>query len=599
MTTQDMVAALAKKNGSTPHPPPLMSTPPKFVASQLLDISSIEPDPHNPRKDFPKDAMNELISSVMMFGVRQPIEVRLVAGGKHRIVFGERRFRAATAAGLKQIPAIVRQLSDLDAAEVQLDENLKRSELSPLEVAGGYQRQLELGRTIDQVCERAGKKRSAVYAMVQLLQLGEPGRKALGEEKISTSVAQLVARVPKALQEKALSLVLPGSNFPAATFREAEKALADSFTVDLKRAPFDTKDAKLCPSAGTCAACPKRSGNAPDLFPELKSPDVCTDRPCYDAKVHADVKRVMDAKGYRLLSQKEAPPDETFWNGDGSLKDDSYVDPDSVNYDDAQNRKNRELLPLEHFKKLAVVVIDGHGKARQLLPKAGLARELKKAGVFKEKTKRQASAAAPTKPSKPAEYKPPPPTLEELTDKAVLAACVAAVEKNPAKLAVLKLIAIEAVATTNTLYERRGLKDLGYGRLSVKEFDKTFGKLSFNKLVALIFDALFDHRYSDGDPLDDVTAVLGVNAKKVEATVKAEQDAKAAKAASGDKAAEKAKKADAKKATPAHKRVTFSNGKHHLSAKADPLDSPAVAKAKAKKAAKKVKKALAKKGGGK
>jgi ParB/RepB/Spo0J family partition protein len=517
-------AVAAKSNGTTPHPPPLAS-PPKFVASALLALDLIEPDPHNPRKDFPKEEMNELISSVMLLGVRQPIEVRPI-GGKYRIVFGERRYRAAKAAGLKEIPAVVRSESELEASDVQMAENLKRADLSPLEIAGGYKRQLELGRTMDQVCERAGKKRTQVYAMLQLLQLGDAGRKALGEKSITTSVAQLVARVPKALQDKALSQVLPGPNFPAATYAEAEKALADSFTVDLKKAPFDTKDAKLCAAAGACDGCPKRSGNAKDLYPDIKSPDICTDRPCFDAKVYADIKRVMDAKGYKLLTPKEAPPDELFWNdGRGPLKPESgYVTPAESCFDDTQQRKYDELIPPEQLKKLVVVAIDSGGTPRQLLPKAGLMREVKKAGIFKEKKAREAKALpAPkaAKESKPAA--PPPPSIDELVDDALVGKMVEAVEKRGITPVLLRLVARELLGqgANLDLFARRKLKDPGAGRPSEREFEKTFGNPGAPKLFGLIFELVVGARYMNGDGFDDLADELGVDAKKVRAEAEA------------------------------------------------------------------------------
>lgn len=519
-----MSAAAAAVIPSKPAAPP--PSPPKFVPSQLLELASIEADPHNPRKDFPKDALAELAASIGLHGVLSPIEVRPVAGGKHRIVFGERRFRAAKLAGLEKIPAIVRQLTDLQAAEEQLDENIKRAELSPLEVAGGYQRQLELGRTMDQVCERAGKKRSAVYATLQLLQLGAEGRKSLGEEKISASVAQLVARVPKSLQPRALSLVEGTEHQAPLSFREAERELQQAFTVELKKAPFDTKDEKLCPPAGSCEKCPKRSGNAADLFPDIKSPDVCTDKSCFDAKVHADVKRVMDAKGYKLLTPKEAPAEDLFWNqGTGPLKDDSYVEPDAVNYDDTQNRKYRELLEPEHFKKLAVVALDSNGKPRQLLPKAGLARELKKGGLFREKTARQVKAPAPAKSSAPKEHVPPPPSVDELVDRALVAKMVDVVEKKGATPSVLKLMIREALplASETDIEERRGWKNLGPGRLSDKELNKAVGPLPTSKLVGLLFEALIGSRYMNGDGFEDIARELGVDVEKVAVEVNAGQ----------------------------------------------------------------------------
>lgn len=519
-----MATAAAVAAPTKPAAPPPPSTPPKFVASQLLDINSIEPDPKNLRQDFPKEEMNQLINSVMLFGVREPIEVRALGGGKHRIVFGERRYRAAKAAGLKEIPAIPRTMTELEATEVQLAENLERADLSALEIAGGYKRQLELGRTIDQVCERSGRKRTQVYAMLQLLQLGDAGRKALGEGAITASVAQLVARVPKALQEKALGIVAGTTYTKPLTHSQAEVELGKVFLVDLNKAPWKLKDETLPCVAKSCQVCPKRSGNAADLFPDVKNHDACTDPEAYRQKLHAHAKAEVAKAGFKkLLSPAEAPPEKLFWNGGrGPLNPDSgFVDPDEKVHEDTQSRTVKQLLTPEQREKLIVVALDADGKQRHLVERAGLMRELKKGGLFKERKKGQATQSSSPKSSAPKEYKPPEPSLEEKVDAALVAACVAAVEKKGLTPALLKHLVISSLWNTEYLAERRGLPnraDLGYG-LDEKKFDKLFGKLSAGQMAGLLYEAvLLDRAYVDGgEELRDACKTLDVDAEKIAA----------------------------------------------------------------------------------
>lgn len=581
--TAAAAAVATPKNGTTPHPPPPVPTPPpsqhatRFVPSQLVDIDDIEADPNNPRKDFPKEEMNELTASVALYGVRQPIEVR-PAGKKYRIVFGERRWRAAKAAGLKQVPVTVRQLTDLEASDIQLDENLKRADLSPLEVAGGYARQLELGRTMDQVCERAGKKRTQVYAMMQLLQLGDQAKKSLGEGKISTSVAQLVARVPKALQGQALALVEGNSYSAPLTFEAARNELAKLFLVDLKKAPWKLTDEKTPCVAKSCAVCPKRAGNAPDLFPEVKNPDTCTDAESYRKKLHAFTEAdVLKAGFKKLLKPDEAPPEKLFWNGGrGPVSQESgFVDPDERCYDDAQSRPYKQLLTPEQREKLIVVALDADGKQRHLIERAGLTRELKKAGLMKERKKGQATApSSSAKSSSPKEYRPPEPTLDELTDRAVVAACVAAAEKKGITPALLKLLAVNAIRSTEYMLERRGIKGANEYTYSEKDFDKHFGKPKPGELAGILVEAvMLDRAYVGGgaSDLEEYAEAFGVNVKKVR------DEVRLAEAQKEQAARVEAFEADVKKAVAKQK-------------KTDPLDSPAVAKAKAKKAAAKAKK---------
>lgn len=528
---------------------------------QLISLDAIEADPHNPRKDFPKAAMAELAHSIIEHGVLSPILVRKV-GEKFRVIAGERRWRAARMADHEQVPAIVSDVTDLEASEIQLDENLKRLDLAPLEVAGGYRRQLDLGRTMDEVCERAGKKRSAVYATLQLLQLGAAGRKALGEEKITPSVAQLVARVPKSLQEKALALVEGGQHQEPLSYREAESELQNAFTVDLRAVSFDTKDEKLT-AAGSCVVCPKRSGNAKDLFPDLKNGELCTDPPCCRAKQLADTKRQVEAKGYKLLTDKDAPPEEVFWaEGRGQLREESgFVDPKAGCYDDTESRKYVDLLTEEQKKKLVVVVVDADGKPHQLLQRAGLTRELKKGGLFKER-KKSTPATSKGSAQKPAEYKPPEPTLEELQGRAAMAALVEKVEKKGLTPALLRAMARELAGSFNgnQLYERRGVKDLGYGTPSDKEFEKAFGKASTATLVGLLFEFIFNERAEQGDSFDDVAELLGVDLKKVAAEVVAVENAKTALKATGALVTPKAIKQLVDVKTPAKKPAPAKKG---------------------------------------
>ena len=103
-----------------------------------LRISEIEPNREQPRKDFDEEALAELTSSIMQFGVLQPILVRPIIGGGYQIVAGERRYRASRMAGLTEIPAVIRELSDDETMELAMIENLQREDLTPIEEAKGY-----------------------------------------------------------------------------------------------------------------------------------------------------------------------------------------------------------------------------------------------------------------------------------------------------------------------------------------------------------------------------------------------------------------------------------------------------------------------------
>lgn len=636
MTTA--AAAAVTPNGKNGHtaPPPPSATPPKFVASQLLDISLIEADPHNPRKDFPKEELNELISSVMLFGVRQPIEVRAIGPGgatakdgvvglKYRIVFGERRFRAARAAGLKQIPAIVRALSDIEAAEVQLDENLKRADLSPLEIAGGYRRQLDLGRTMDQLCERAGKKRTQVYEMLALLNLGDEGRKALGEKRLTTSNAQLVASYAKSIQPKAVTLI-EGDQFHAQlSYKEARATLERELLVDLRKAPFEVKQEGIpCASgAKSCAVCPRRVANQPELFPDAKNGDACTDPEAYRGKVHAEMKKVVEAKGYKLLSPKEAPPAELFWNdGRGPVNEKSgYVEASEACHDDQQSRRYVELLQPDQLKKLVRVAIDNSDKPRQLLERAGLAREVKKAGLIKERKVGKPSAPSSSSTSAKSASAAPKhhrelPDFDDVVDTACVEAMVKRVEEKGFTPRLLRVLAFYLGQNSYQLLKRRFNEE--HRDPAEKKLKALIAKAKPDELAGLFFEAACDQNleYLRGSQADDLLEGMDVDRKKVEVETKRvhpilwSEDAHGASGIGTKNAAryeierdgkswvltkskdaaglvfDSLEKAKAKAAAVETGASSWASPDVTPAKKLDPLDSPAVAKAKAKAAAK-------------
>ncbi len=108
-----------------------------------LEIDHISPNPYQPRQDFADEALDELADSIKQLGIIQPITVRALTGGRFEVISGERRLRAARRAGLKRVPAYVREADTEEMLEMALVENVQREELNPVEVALGYQRLME------------------------------------------------------------------------------------------------------------------------------------------------------------------------------------------------------------------------------------------------------------------------------------------------------------------------------------------------------------------------------------------------------------------------------------------------------------------------
>ena len=142
------------------------------TSSSRISIQDIEPNPKQPRRDFEESALQELATSIKLHDIIQPVTVSKLSNGKYILIAGERRWRAAKLAGLKDIPAFIRQANDQQLLELALLENLQREDLNAMEVALSYKRMMdELEYTQEQVADRMGKDRSTVANVIRLLKL--------------------------------------------------------------------------------------------------------------------------------------------------------------------------------------------------------------------------------------------------------------------------------------------------------------------------------------------------------------------------------------------------------------------------------------------
>ena len=156
-----------------------------------LNISEIEPNRSQPRKEFDEQALSELADSISKHGLLQPLLVRPLALGGYEIVAGERRYRACRMAGITEVPVIIRELTESETMELALIENLQREDLTPLEEAEGYQALMsEHGMTQEEVAQSVGKSRPAVANALRLIKLPDSVKELLKENKISAGHAR-------------------------------------------------------------------------------------------------------------------------------------------------------------------------------------------------------------------------------------------------------------------------------------------------------------------------------------------------------------------------------------------------------------------------
>lgn len=269
----------------------------KDQAYKILALDKIRESKTNPRKTFNAQALEDLAKSVKEKGIIVPPLVRPV-DDHFEIVAGARRFRAARKAGLEEIPVLVRELTDEQALEAQVIENLQRADVHPLEEGEGYDALLKTGKyDVEGLATKVGKSLSYIYQRLKLAELIDPAKKAFVEEKITAGHAIMIARLQEKDQKEALDACFSdewrhGSNGPVlVSTRSLAGWIADNIHLDLHSAPFKKDDAELVPAAGACTKCPKRTGNCPQLFDDIAKKDTCTDRECFQSKQLAFVNK--------------------------------------------------------------------------------------------------------------------------------------------------------------------------------------------------------------------------------------------------------------------------------------------------------------------
>lgn len=192
--------------------------------TKMMKINDVEPNREQPRKKFEEDALLELSDSIKQFGIIQPLIVQK-RKDYYEIIAGERRWRAAKMAGLKEVPVIVKEYTDQEIVEISLIENIQRENLNPIEEAAAFKRLLEeFHLKQDEVAERVSKSRTAVTNSMRLLKLDERVQQMIVDDMISTGHARAIL----AIDEKELQYELANRVFDEKlSVRETEKLVKE------------------------------------------------------------------------------------------------------------------------------------------------------------------------------------------------------------------------------------------------------------------------------------------------------------------------------------------------------------------------------------
>jgi ParB family chromosome partitioning protein len=270
-----------------------------------LPLESLVESPTNPRRTFDEPSLNELAASIQSQGVLSPLLVRPKAPHTYEIVAGARRYRAAQLAGVDSIPVRIVELTDAQAIETSIVENLQRRDVHPLEEASGFSALLRLEEpkySIEQIAAKCAKSAGYVLTRIRLTELVSAVTEAFLKDEIGTGHALLLAKLQPAQQEQALTACYreeyAGGGKPRRTLlpvRQLQEWIERNILLELDSAPFPKDDADLVPEAGACLTCPKRTGYNTLLFAEIKA-DACTSPGCYENKVNVFVAKAVAAK---------------------------------------------------------------------------------------------------------------------------------------------------------------------------------------------------------------------------------------------------------------------------------------------------------------
>lgn len=282
----------------TPQPAPAAALRARANAEGELHwiaIEELHESPWNPRTYFPEKSLAELAASMETSGfwswsplMARPRDCGIVSNG-YEVGAGHRRLRAAIRAGLKTLPVIIRRMDDDEFLRVLTFDNCNREDQHPLDESDGFRRYIDrTGATIQQVAAEIGQSKEYVYERLKYADLIQVAREAFWAKKISARQAVRIARLPERYQLMALDYCAPswdGDRY--VTTRQLDEWVKANCMLSLRHAAFDPADQTLLPVAGSCTACPKRSGSNPEIFRDLEDTEICTDPGCYKLKLTA------------------------------------------------------------------------------------------------------------------------------------------------------------------------------------------------------------------------------------------------------------------------------------------------------------------------
>ena len=254
----------------------------KGTLSQI-PVSKIKLNPKNYRKIYNEKLLNEFAEQIRQHGILSSLILRPTQKDFYELVVGERRLRAAQIIGLTEVPGRVVELTDEQVLEIQLDENMSRENPHPLDEAEAIKIMLKIGNSIDEISLRLGRSKGLIYNRIKLSELIEPLKEMYISEVLNLQASTELAGLNMDSQKEFFDQYC--KNWKKDGFSlDRFSYLLDQYQMNLKNAPFDTKDETLIEKAGACTDCPFNSSTIKSLFPDMEETSICRNKKCYLSK---------------------------------------------------------------------------------------------------------------------------------------------------------------------------------------------------------------------------------------------------------------------------------------------------------------------------
>lgn len=255
------------------------------VPLELIQLGQL-----NYRRYFDNAALEDFAQEIALHGIISPLLLRPAGKERYEVVAGERRYRAAKIAMLKEVPATIRHLTDEEVTELQLAENLQRENPHPMHEAQAVAIMLSSGKPIEEVARRLGKTKAFVYNRLKLSELSDALQEVFLAGKFSLTEAVMIAGLAAESQADFFERYCKDWNKRDFRVHNLSHVLS-SYRLDLKNAPFNIKDTALLPEAGSCVKCPFNSATLKTLFPDMAESSVCSNKICFRNKCSISLER--------------------------------------------------------------------------------------------------------------------------------------------------------------------------------------------------------------------------------------------------------------------------------------------------------------------